>query len=247
MSRLRKHKIYLFIFSLLAAIFLTIWLLSGNRSPYSSTVAISFTSSDTAITIVPSQKTVSSDVKTRKKVVKRTIQSEFSDKQKLHLAVAFDKGIEPVSDLKSAYNVRLPIVLIYPNEAYDIDSLKHSLPFLQPDAAKMLMRIGTLFSDSVTSRFGHRSRIRVTSVLRTDGAISRLRRLNRNAVENSAHRYGRTFDISYRNFTPDDSTYILNSEIGKNILANVLRKLRNDSLVYVKYEYKQGCFHITVR
>ena len=245
MKRRRKNRILLFIFTLLAAIVFTFWQLAGNRPDYSTSVTIRPVSESS---IIPGSVKTEVAPKPRSKSLRRpTMSSEFSDKQPIQLAVALEKGIEPISDIKAANRVKLPIRHITPNDAYDIDTLKHSLPYLQPDAAEVLTRIGSMFADSVQSRTGHRSRIRVTSVLRTEGSVARLRRLNRNAVENSTHRYGRTFDISYRNFTPDDTTHVLNSELGKNILAGVLRKLRNDSLIYVKYEVKQGCFHITTR
>lgn len=248
MKRRRKYRILLFIFTLLAAIVFTLWQLAANRPDYSRTVTIRSVPANTISTNHNNTSKPATPSSHRRKTSPRpTMSSEFSDKQPLQLAVALEKGIEPVSDIKAAYRVKLPISHITPNDAFDIDTLKHSLPYLQPDAVNVLNRIGTMFSDSVQSRTGHRSRIRVTSVLRTEGSVARLRRLNRNAVENSTHRYGRTFDISYRNFTPDDTTHVLNSELGKNILAGVLRKLRNDSLIYVKYEVKQGCFHITTR
>lgn len=244
MRRRRKYRILFFNITLLAAILFTLWQLADYHPDYSTSILIHPVVSDSGSVVMA---TPMQAPKLKKRPPRPSIGAEFSDKQPLQLSVATTKGIEPVSDVKAAYRVKLPISLVAPCEAFDIDTLKHSLPYLQPDAAEVLSNIGSMFADSVMSRTGHRSRIRVTSILRTEGSVARLRRLNRNAVENSTHRYGRTFDISYRNFTPQDTNYVLNSELGKNILAGVLRKFRNDSLIYVKYERKQGCFHITVR
>ena len=88
----------------------------------------------------------------------------------------------------------------------------------------------------------------MTSVLRTDDDIKRLSKRNINSIPNSAHRYGTTIDISYARFSKlnesdDDVTeYDL-----KQVLTEVLRDFREQGRCYVKYEVKQGCFHITAR
>ena len=87
----------------------------------------------------------------------------------------------------------------------------------------------------------------VTSVLRTNTSIAKLRRRNRNATDMSCHVYGTTFDISWRRFHHSDSTYIMSTEDLKNILGEVLYKMREDGRCYVKFERKQSCYHITTR
>ena len=89
--------------------------------------------------------------------------------------------------------------------------------------------------------------MKVTSVLRTKHGIKKLRRSNRNAVEASAHQYGTTFDISYAKFLCDSVTVNRTQEDLKNLLGEVLKAIRDEGKCYVKYERKQGCFHITVR
>ena len=92
----------------------------------------------------------------------------------------------------------------------------------------------------------------VTSVLRTEHDVRRLRRFNTNASEASCHRFGTTFDISYNRYhtvSPPGGPErrAVRSDTLKWVLSEVLRDLREDGLCYVKYEVKQGCFHITVR
>ena len=97
------------------------------------------------------------------------------------------------------------------------------------------------------ARGGKKYKIRVTSILRTEGSVAKLRRVNRNASDASAHQFGTTFDISYSKFMCCDSSYVIRQEDLKNILGEILNNLRNEGRCFVKYEVKQGCFHITAR
>lgn len=67
-----------------------------------------------------------------------------------------------------------------------------------------------------------------------------------NASANSAHLFGTTFDIAYARFKKSAFRETETDKL-KSVLAEVLRDLRNEKRCYVRYEYKQGCFHITVR
>ena len=60
----------------------------------------------------------------------------------------------------------------------------------------------------------------------------------------SAHLYATTVDITYRRF---EGTDLVNADIYKYIMAEVLRDLRKEGRCYVKFELKQACYHITVR
>ena len=113
-------------------------------------------------------------------------------------------------------------------------------------------RIGQNFLDSLTCKGLNPNKVIVTSVLRTKEDVKRLRRRNGNASENSAHFYGTTFDISYKRFSkvedPDGRPMQdVSSDTLKLVLSEVLRDLRKEEACYVKYELKQGCFHITAR
>ncbi|MDD2961909.1 MAG: DUF5715 family protein [Muribaculaceae bacterium] len=175
------------------------------------------------------------------------LSSVFNDKNNIQLEAAIANGIEPISDLKSAYNIRIPIQKVVSCEEFYLDSLTHSLPYLRPKALSLLKKIGKSFSDSVELRCGNKYKLKVTSVLRTEASIAKLRRRNRNATDSSAHQYGTTFDISYVKFIAANPRYIVSQECLKNTLGEVLFDLRNNGECYVKYEIKQGCFHITAR
>ena len=89
----------------------------------------------------------------------------------------------------------------------------------------------------------------VTSVTRTHNDVKNLRRSgNVNASTNSCHFYGTTFDITYARFYKHTGhTETFESAMMKQILAEVLKNLRDEGRCYVKYERKQACFHITAR
>lgn len=176
----------------------------------------------------------------------------FGDLNDTHLAVARKIGIRPLASREAAQELGGKLVQIAPCERYDMDSLTHSIPFLVPRASALLDTIGANFLDSLTCKGLNPNRVIVTSVLRTQDDVKRLRRTNGNASVNSAHAYATTFDISYRRFTkvedPDGRPMQdVSADTLKLVLSEVLRDLRKAERCYIKYELKQGCFHITVR
>ncbi len=170
----------------------------------------------------------------------------FNDSNYLHLRAAAELGIEPIDITSRAWDNK-PVVKIESGPYYFVDELTHSLPFLVPEAKLLLDDIARTWRDSLDARGGGHYRLKVTSVLRTPATISRLRRRNRNAVDASAHQYGTTFDISYAKFICDSVNIPRTQEDLKNLLGEVLAQFRNDGRCYIKYERKQGCFHITAR
>lgn len=170
----------------------------------------------------------------------------FNDSNRTQYIFAEALGITPIRSLADAYNTRRPLMHIKSNEYYFVDSLTHSLPFLVPEAALLLKRIGANFIDSLASRGADGYRIKVTSLLRTPSTVKRLRRVNVNATDSSTHQFGTTVDISYVKFACSDTTRTINQEDLKNLLAEVLLDLRNSQSCLVKYERKTGCFHLTV-
>ncbi|MBR3496051.1 MAG: hypothetical protein IKH37_04895, partial [Prevotella sp.] len=91
----------------------------------------------------------------------------------------------------------------------------------------------------------------VTSVLRTKDDVAKLRNYNKNATENSCHLYGTTFDISYNRYVtvqpPGEHRRQVGNDTLKWVLTEVLNDMRNNRRCHIKYEVKQGCFHITTR
>ena len=67
------------------------------------------------------------------------------------------------------------------NEFYAVDSLTHSIPYLVPRASALLDTIGSNFLDSLAAKGLNPNQVIITSVLRTENDVKRLRRRNGNA------------------------------------------------------------------
>ena len=170
----------------------------------------------------------------------------FNDKNDVHLAMAQRYGIEPLQSLEDANSRQFfELAKVDSCRYYTIKPLTHSAPYLTPRAKWMLMTIGKNFQDSLATHGIDGYQIIVTSLLRTDDSIRRLRRRNSNASKNSAHRYGTTFDISYIHYNRTDSATYMPEYRLKETLAEVLYDLRREGHCYIKYEVKQSCFHVT--
>ena len=176
----------------------------------------------------------------------------FDDSNSVQLVAAERYGIKPVQNRSEADSLKDVLVLLEDNDFYTVDSLTHSIPYLTFGAKGVLDKIGRNFRDSLYAKGRIPYRLVVTSVLRTKDDVAVLRRRNVNASANSTHCYGTTFDITYARFedSPAPKPAILRPvepwEL-KKVLAEVLRDLRDEGLCYVKYEFKQPCFHITAR
>lgn len=182
----------------------------------------------------------------------RSFEESFPDLNDVQLATAQRLGVPPVADRNDAARHKDKLVYIDDTPYYRVERLTHSIPYLVPRAATLLNTISRAFIDSVQTKGMPFHKLVVTSVLRTQNDVSRLRRVNVNASEQSCHQYGTTFDISYNKFDrvydPDGPRLpIVNAVALKSILAEVLEDQRQLGTCYVKYERKQACFHITAR
>jgi hypothetical protein len=176
----------------------------------------------------------------------------FPDSNALQLTAAQRWGVSPVRDRTDAEKRKKELVYVAASPYYHVDPLRQSIPYLVPRAAVLLQDIGQAFFDSLYVKGVPLHRIIVTSVLRSQEDVSRLRRHNGNATENSCHLYGTTFDICYNRYKtvedPDGpKRYEVRNDTLKFVLSEVLRDMRNNHRCYIKYEKKQGCFHMTVR
>ncbi len=170
----------------------------------------------------------------------------FNDSNHFQLQHAQRLGIEPITDLRSYYHTRRPLVKVTTNDDFFVEQLTHSYPYLVPEANRLLHDIGRRFRELVKERKGGDYRIKVTSMLRTPDTVKKLRRVNGNATENSTHQYATTFDISYSNFNAVNGKDWTNPYDLKMILAEVLHELHLEGRCMIKYERKSPCFHITV-
>ena len=175
---------------------------------------------------------------------------KFRDTQAKQVQAAQAIGLQtPPQNRQEAVRMRSQLSLIKSNDNYIVDSLTHSIPYLVPAAAKELERIGEGFADILQRNGLPHYQFYVTSVLRTKDDIKQLQKSgNINATTNSCHNYGTTFDLAYFRFKKVTRTReYMHQDNLKLVLGQVLLNEQRAGRIYVKYEYKQACFHITVR
>ena len=175
---------------------------------------------------------------------------KFRDPQSKQIQAARAIGLStPPKDRQQASKMRSQLSLVRTNENYILDSLMHSIPYLVPAAAAELESIGKEWADILQRNNLPHYRFYVTSVLRTQDDVKHLQKSgNVNATTNSCHCYGTTFDLAYYRYDKVTRTreYMHDGNL-QLVLAQVLLNHQRAGKIYVKYEQKQACFHITVR
>jgi len=173
----------------------------------------------------------------------------FADRNDKHLNAAQRIGLSPgPNNREAAAHMREQLREIRSNDNYMVEELTHSLPYLVPTAANRLDSIGEEFADILARNNLPKYRFRVTSVLRSGEDIRRLKRCNSNCIDNSPHNYGTTFDLGYAHFDQlQQTTDSMTDDNLKLVLAQTLLNQQRAGHIYVKYEHKQGCFHVTAR
>lgn len=171
----------------------------------------------------------------------------FPDGNDTQLVAANRYGISVTENLAQARKATDMLVYVGANPMFDVDKLSNSIPYLVPRASALLQEIATSFCDSLLIKGMPLHKIIVTSVLRTREDVERLQRRNSNATTNSCHLYGTTFDICYNRYNAVDPSRQTRNDSLKWVLSEVLDDLRQQGRCFVKYEIRQGCFHITTR
>jgi len=175
----------------------------------------------------------------------------FPDIQDVQIESALKYGVKSVADREDAERRKKELVYVGANPYFHIDRLSNSIPYLVPRASMLVQDIGRAFFDSLYVKHIPMHKIIVTSLLRTEEDVRKLRIRNGNATENSCHLYGTTVDICYNRYitvsNPDSvPRRKVQNDTLKWVLSEVLRDFREQGRCLVKYEIKQGCFHITV-
>lgn len=173
---------------------------------------------------------------------------EFNDMQDKQKAAAIKNGLATFSsraDIEAKYaqlQREGKLVHISTNPSYIVRDLTYSSPYVVPKMAKLLDDIARNFQMQTCSR----SQFEVTSALRTEEDIAKLKRKNGNASSDSCHCNATTVDISYTSFGID-SVNVREAYQLRLALAKTLQELRKEGRCYIKKERKQYCYHITVR
>ncbi|WP_243348973.1 DUF5715 family protein [Parabacteroides sp. FAFU027] len=174
----------------------------------------------------------------------------FNDLNEKQLQAAHLIGISPIASREEAEKKLDKLKEVKDCDLYNVDSLTNSVPFLVNKAACLLDTIGTNFQDSLGKKNAPKYKLIITSILRTHDDIKKLHQKNGNSTLNSAHLFGTTVDVAYTRYEKLDPEHELTDvpeDKLKAVLAEVLRDLQKGGKCYVRYEVKQGCFHITAR
>jgi hypothetical protein len=176
--------------------------------------------------------------------------AKFNDLQAKQIAAAQRIGLpRPPKDRADAASMRKQLVEIKTCKNYVVDDLTHSVPYLVPAAKRELDSIGAQWADILSRNGLPHYRFYVTSVLRTEEDIKYLQKSgNVNSVKQSCHCYGTTFDIAYMRYDKVTRTRdYMHEDNLKLVLGQALLNEQRKGRIYVKYEWRQSCFHITVR
>jgi len=158
-------------------------------------------------------------------------------------------GIQPlkfVRDIQSAVDSG-KLIPILPTDKYLVDTMRYSFPFAVPKTKQFIDTLAARFQAKLVNTRFHGVRFILTSLLRTKSSVARLVRYNRNAIKNSAHLHGTTFDLSYANYDFERPLDPTEAEYLKEVLAITLFELRKEQKCWVTYEIFQTCFHVVAR
>jgi len=138
------------------------------------------------------------------------------------------------------------LVELKDNRLYHLKSLKHSHPYLIPEAVSMIDEIAIRFQKKLKEKKLGNYCFFLTSLLRTEETQQQLSHRNGNAAEESTHYYGTTIDISYKHFYNLDNDSVEPSWEVIQELTKTLLEMRKECKLLAVRERKQSCFHITV-
>lgn len=178
----------------------------------------------------------------------------YKDLNAVHLKHARAVGISPLKgkdagDQAAQLAAKGKLVAVSDNKYYVVNHLTHSYPYLVPEAARVLELIGKRFREKLEEKDMEPYYFRVTSLLRTGESQRRLRGSNGNATNQSAHLYGTTFDITYKNLVRKNllgRRKTVTDAAALRLLSETIGELRKEKRLVVVTEKREACFHITV-
>jgi len=182
--------------------------------------------------------------------------SKLNDNNTLHLEAAQRMGIEPFQTNAAfegniqSFLVRGELEELQDGATYKLKALTHSYPYMVPQAVVLLNEIGDRFEAKLKELGIDPYYMMISSVLRTNESQNGLGKRNSNATSISAHIYGTTFDISYKEFLPlhgkQAQEGFCRHDMLRHAVAEVLTEMCKEGRCRVVREKRQACFHITV-
>lgn len=177
----------------------------------------------------------------------------LDDKNDVHLAYAQAYGLEKIYISNQEFEEdstqmlkEIKLVHLKNNPLYHLKELKHSYPYVIPEMGDLLNEIAYRFKKELPEKKKNDFLFMVTSALRTNETQLNLSRRNRNAAAVSAHLFGTTVDISYKDFYNVRQDTTISDYDAVQAITRTMQQLRQECRLVTVRERKQACFHTTV-
>ena len=178
---------------------------------------------------------------------------ELKDQNDVQLLHAQANGLKNVYisnasfEADSAQLVKDQILIhLHNNPFYRVKELTHSYPYTTTEMGDLLNDINALFQEKMKDKKQDKFLFLVTSGLRTNETQQELTNRNRNASTQSAHLYGATVDVSYKEFYNVDKDTVEPNFYAAEALRQTMEDLREQCRMMIVRERKQACYHFTV-
>ena len=122
------------------------------------------------------------------------------------------------------------------NDFYTVQDFSHSKPLLLSKAVFFLDKLSRTYQENCINAHLTYIPFEISSATRSRNSVGKLQKENNNAIENSPHLRGKTFDVSYAAFGGNSAQL--------KLFVDALSQLKKQNRCYVKYE-RNGCLHIT--
>jgi hypothetical protein len=163
----------------------------------------------------------------------------FTDNVKTHQLAYFKDGISPQNRDVDLDNLSKSGKLkkLETGNFFIIRNARFSRPYLLPKAHSFIQDLSRNYDKRCQSESIKYVPFTISSLTRSNESVNKLMKHNGNAIKNSSHLRGKTFDISYRAFNRNKKQ--------TKAFIEVLNELKRQKRCYVKFE-RNGCLHITV-
>jgi hypothetical protein len=163
----------------------------------------------------------------------------FTDNVETHAMAYLKDGIRPQKDDADLDELSKTskLVKLKTDSLFIIRKTRFSRPYITPKGFTFIQDLSKQYYKKCASDTIKYIPFTISSLTRSIESVEELMDNNANAIKNSAHLRGKTFDISYRAFNT-------NSKQTK-VFIEILEELRKQNRCYVKFE-RNGCLHITV-
>jgi hypothetical protein len=163
----------------------------------------------------------------------------FTDNVKTHQLAYFNDGIKPQSRDVDLDNLSKSgkMKKLETGNLFIIRNARFSRPYLLPKAHSFIQDLSRNYSKKCKSDSIKYVPFTISSLTRSKESVTHLMKNNGNAIKNSSHLKGKTFDVSYRAFNGNKKQ--------TKAFIEVLNELKKQKRCYVKFE-RNGCLHITV-